>query len=147
MTSDSGLTLIELAVVVAIVGILATLAGPSFKMFIAKARQTEAKINLAHIETLQSSYMFEFDSYFSGLDIGGASGKCATANKKNELGFRPKGCDRLRYNYSGSATTIANASGSGDYRIFPGCMQADGWTNTIATGKIVNSTKVVSNCN
>jgi prepilin-type N-terminal cleavage/methylation domain-containing protein len=42
--NDSGFTLLELTVVVAIVGIMASLVGPTFERMHARARNTEAKV-------------------------------------------------------------------------------------------------------
>ena len=147
MTSDAGYTLIELIVVVVIIGVLASISAPTFKKFIAKARQTEAKINLAHIDALQSTYKFEFNSYASLAGIGGSSSACTATLLQNELGFRPKDCSRLRYQYSGGSMTNANASGaSADYQIYPGCSLSDGWQLMVNTSNIENSDKVITKC-
>ena len=54
-----GFTLIELMIVVAIIGILAAIAIPNFLKFQAKARQSEAKTNLAGIATAEIAYYAE----------------------------------------------------------------------------------------
>lgn len=58
-----GFTLIELMVVVAIVGILATIAVPQYSAYVSKARQSEAKISLSLVHSIQSSFFSDTGSY------------------------------------------------------------------------------------
>jgi type IV pilus assembly protein PilA len=62
-----GFTLVELMVVVAIIGILASIAIPNFTKQQAKARQSEAKIALASIYTVEQSFSAENSSYTACL--------------------------------------------------------------------------------
>ena len=55
---EAGFTLLELIVVVAIVGILSTVAVPAYSRFAARARQAEAKIALASIYTAEQSFLW-----------------------------------------------------------------------------------------
>ncbi len=61
--SAKGFTLIELMIVVAIIGILAAIAIPNFLKFQAKAKQSEAKTNLAAVFTAQTAYFSEIGEY------------------------------------------------------------------------------------
>jgi type IV pilus assembly protein PilA len=58
-----GFTLIELMIVVAIIGILASLAIPNFLKFQAKAKQSEAKTNLKGIYTAEIAHFGEQNRY------------------------------------------------------------------------------------
>src|SRR5712692_2178277 len=60
---QQGFTLIELMIVVAIIGILAAIAIPNFLTYQAKAKQSEAKINLGGIFTTATSYFAENNTY------------------------------------------------------------------------------------
>ncbi len=59
----TGFTLIELMIVVAIIGILAAIAIPSFAKFQARSKQGEVKANLKSLFTAQRSYYQEKDKY------------------------------------------------------------------------------------
>ena len=103
--NQSGFSLVELMVVVGIIGILAGLALPRFRVFQAKARQAEAKGVLGHLYVLQSVYFGENNNY-SGLTQRG-DGTCTT----NRLGFSFDGCINSTYQYSaGDATAATQAA-------------------------------------
>ena len=59
--NESGFTLVELMIVVAIIGILAAVAIPNFQRYQAKARQSEAKLQLSAAYTAMQSFIGERD--------------------------------------------------------------------------------------
>lgn len=67
--SQSGFTLMELMITVVIVGVLATIAIPTFTSYIYRSRTTEATTMLAEIRQRQESYRAEFNQY---CDVSGA---------------------------------------------------------------------------
>lgn len=71
LQSKSGFSLVELMVVVAIIGILATIAVPNFQRFQARAKQAEAKTELSGIHTAQKAFIIEYNSYTRVLPITG----------------------------------------------------------------------------
>ena len=64
-----GFTLIELMIVVAIIGILASIAIPSFLKFQCKSKQSEAKTALKAVYTTQLAYNGEFGTYLNLTDL------------------------------------------------------------------------------
>ena len=79
---QSGFSLVELMIVVAIIGILSALAVPRFQSFQAKARQSEAKNNLSHIYTLEQSYYGDNDTFTQISAVGRNA-----CNSINDIGF------------------------------------------------------------
>lgn len=71
LSKDEGFTLIELMVVVAIIGILSAIAVPNFKKYQAKSKQSEAKIQLASVYTVETGSMADYDAYATCLDTLG----------------------------------------------------------------------------
>jgi len=70
----AGFSLIELMIVVAIIGILASIVIPNFLTFRCKAKTTEAQNILAALRNWQMSYYAENDEYFcpmSATDLAG----------------------------------------------------------------------------
>lgn len=66
-SKKAGFSLVELMVVVAIIGILATIAVPNFQRFQAKAKQSNAKVELSAIYTTQKAFYTEYQTYHGNL--------------------------------------------------------------------------------
>ncbi len=94
--NQSGFTLVELMVVVAIIGILASIAIPQYSKFTAKSRQSEAKIGLSGIYTALRTFQSEHGQFTACLvDAGfGVEG----AKRYYSLGFAG-----TVFNYSGGS--------------------------------------------
>ncbi len=85
-----GFTLIELMIVVAIIAFLAMVSIPSFKRFLAKAKRTEAYMNLNALATAEKIYWAEHGTYISDLKA---------------IGWKPEGQVQYTYGFPGSEGT------------------------------------------
>ena len=122
---NKGFSLVELMVVVAIIGVLAALAVPRFRVFQAKARQAEAKTNLTYIYALEESHFSEYDKYATMAPHGKEVG-C----QPNDLGFLLNPCEKSRYKYKVDAadtTFTATADTGSTNGVMAGCEIPDKW--------------------
>ena len=94
--NEKGFSLIELMIVVAIIGILAAIAIPSFLNYQIRACQTEAKQMLGSIRSMQGAYKTENNVFASSLEV---------------LGWQQPANARYVYSTDG---TVAKATGNAD---------------------------------
>ena len=76
---QEGFTLVELMVVVAIIGLLSAVAIPNFRKYQAKAKVSEAKLQLSAAYTAEQSFYSDFNMYgnclaYMGFDPGQDAG-------------------------------------------------------------------------
>lgn len=141
-TSQAGFSLVELMVVVAIIGVLASIAVPNVNKYIAKSRQSEAKTNLASLYTSEKAFYAEYNAYhsmfgaigyspegklryvagFSGAGVGEAAAANGYSTVPTGIGV-----NRDTFNYCG--TTVANMTTSG-------CMILNGSDNSVPTANV-----------
>ena len=108
MKRTEGFTVTELMVAVVIIGVLASIAIPSFTSYVYKARITEATDFLGRIRGRQESYRNEFGQYCDvsngDLDETNPAGPpgfdpvgWGSTNQWDQLGASPAGPVRFRY--------------------------------------------------
>ena len=88
--NEKGFSLTELLTVVAIIGILTTVAVPGFRSFQAKARQSEAKALLGGLYTAERTFRMEWGTYFGDF---------------RNIGFYPEGNLLYRVGFASAGIT------------------------------------------
>jgi type IV pilus assembly protein PilA len=110
---QDGFTLVELMVVVAIIGLLSAVAIPNFKKYQAKAKISEAKLQLSALYTAEASFFSDYNIYHNCLTY---------------MGFDPGPESRNRY-YAVGFTTAANIDANAY-----AAAQNSGLNNAVGTG-------------
>ncbi|NBO38510.1 type II secretion system protein [bacterium] len=116
-SNAAGFTLVELMVVVAIIGILAAVAGPRVQAFRARGTQAEAKTNLNSIYIAMVAYQDANDKF----PTIAASTACAEGADCGGIAFRPSVGSKYSYGIisaegdgwaagAGSKTKLLNAT-------------------------------------
>jgi type IV pilus assembly protein PilA len=112
---NEAFSLVELMVVVAIIGILTSIAVPSYQKYQARARQIEAKANLANIYTAENSFSVDQSTFSLCL-----------AN----IGYAPTSTNAMYYAVGFNATAAAATCGPlGN----SSCLGYSGYTSTLVS--------------
>lgn len=113
---SDGFTLIELMIVVAILGVLAATAIPTFQRMQMRSKTSEVKVNIVAIRIAEVAYRSEFGSFLSAqvspVSYGGNtaipfSDTGPSGENFATLGWEPEG--RIYFQYGVSTSTDANA--------------------------------------
>ncbi|EKE68265.1 type IV pilin protein [Gallaecimonas xiamenensis] len=73
MRQQTGFTLIELMITVAVVAIIGAIAYPSYTAYIAKSNRAEAQAELMRLANLQEQYRIDHRTYTANLGLVGGS--------------------------------------------------------------------------
>lgn len=119
LVQQKGFSLTELMIVVAIIGILATIAIPSFMSYQAKTKQVEAKNNLVAIHTGEVAYFAENNGYVDdfnaiGFGVTGATQRYYYELGKANSGTLPPGCTASALDKVSATEFVAVAIGNID---------------------------------
>lgn len=116
---ESGFTLVELMIVVAIIGLLSAVAIPNFKKYQARAKISEAKLQLASVYTAQTAFFSDYNIYAACLRYMGYDPDEDRMNRYYAVGiFGGIGARNA------AANTSAVASGLRDLNDATGCPAA-----------------------
>jgi type IV pilus assembly protein PilA len=147
--NQSGFTLIELMIVVAIIGILAAVAIPAFMEYMRKGKKSEADISLNRIGKSSKAYYVENSGYPQGTVAAlPDADSCDNTNKMfavdstiwtgpwAALEFVMEEPHRFDYRYTSTASGLYVATAHADLD----CDSASGGgaTNVAVTGSTVN---------
>jgi len=112
-------TLTEILVVLCIIGILVLLALPNLLPLITKAKSTEAKLQLAHIQELEKNYFYEHSKYSKDLtEIGFIQEPLSTDNKDGRANYRIDITDATNTTFTATATAVVDFNGNGTFNVW-----------------------------
>lgn len=87
LQAQQGFTLVELMVVVAIIGLLSAVAIPNFQKYQARAKTSEAKLQLSAAYTAESSFYADYNMYHTCLNYMGFDPSAEAASRYYTVGF------------------------------------------------------------
>lgn len=107
--ADAGYTLVEMMIVVALLGILAAVAIPTYRGYVNSGKEAEAKAGLSTIALLEEQYFAENRTYVVGADAAALTAA---------IGFRPEVDTNFTWTVAAGGAGIgssflATADGSG----------------------------------
>jgi type IV pilus assembly protein PilE len=103
-----GMTLIELLLVLALIGILLSMAVPKLMPLIGRTKSLEAQMQLKHILNLEKNYFYINSKYTDNLDdLGYEQSKLVTENGKANY--------RIKITQAGNNSFVATAESVTDF--------------------------------
>lgn len=110
-------TLNELLVVLIIIGVLVLLALPSLLPLITKAKTTEAKLQLKHLQTLQESHWFEYSKYTNDLNALGFE-QATLVTENGNANYRIEIIEASEAGFRARATAVVDFDKDGVFNVW-----------------------------
>ena len=124
LLKSQGFTLVELLIVVAIIGVLASQGVPAYRRMIMKSRKGEAQVMLGNISTVESAFFSEYGAYGDHLARMGATMEGTQFVYAGGVGVGD-GCARKEAPWFPLAATIPALNGNPQYNTpLPGVVVA-----------------------
>jgi type IV pilus assembly protein PilE len=113
----SGMTLIELLLVLALIGILLSMAVPKLLPLIGKTKSVEAQMQLKHILNLQKNYFYINSKYSNDLiELGFEQAKLITENGK--ANYKIEIISASNNGFMAKATSITDFDQDGQFNVW-----------------------------
>lgn len=103
--NSNGFSLVELMVTVSIIGVLAGIAIPNYRLLRVKAYQSEAKASLANLYIAEHSFFLTYESYYANLY---AVGFAPSGRVRYNIGFGLIGATPTQYVATGGPVAISS---------------------------------------
>ena len=112
-------TLTEVLVVLVIIGILLLLILPNLLPLVTKAKTTEAKMQLEHVQTLEKNYFYEHSKYSKDLtELGFIQEKLTTEGKDAHANYRIEITNVSNTGFIARATSVVDFNGNGTFNVW-----------------------------
>lgn len=116
---QAGVTLMELLVVIVVVGILASIAIPSYRRYLHRAQRTDATAALLRLQTAQEKNYLQYGRYITTTaNLANAPGTGASAGlgilTTSERGFYSLAVESTTTGYRATATPVSGKGQADD---------------------------------
>ena len=111
-------TLTEILVVLVIIGILILLALPNLMPLITKAKSTEAKVQLEHVNILEKNYFYEHSKYSKDLTEIGFIQENLSTTGNGRANYQITITDATNTTFTAKATAVVDFNGNGTFNVW-----------------------------
>ena len=112
-----GMTLIELLLVLALIGILLSMAVPKLMPLIGRTKSLEAQMQLKHLLSLEKNYFYIHSRYTTDLnELGFEQTKLATQDGK--ANYRLEVVEAGNSTFVARATSVTDFDQDGDFNVW-----------------------------
>lgn len=113
----NGMTLIELLLVLALIGILLSMAVPKLMPLIGKTKSMEAQMQLKHILNLEKNYFYINSKYTTSIDdLGFEQSKLVTQDGK--ANYKIEVVEASNGSFLAKATSVTDFDQDGQYNVW-----------------------------